>query len=199
MKTEQNNVMDNFKIIKIDDDTISEHAFLLNTKLKDLQAKFIAKISKSQRIFFDNVKKFGKEKVVFGAKYDDTNKAQNLIYDLSAEKNTKPIKIIKDKYGRLFALNTARAVAYLRKYGHDVELKQLPFFLIDFSQNDLVIFDYNGALESQRNLEAVLDSAKRTIMRIENGWRSVGTSYTVGKLEKELFKMLNDNNPYVFE
>jgi hypothetical protein len=160
-----------------------------NVKLADLQSKYIYEINDKTKIFESLSKKTGFEFVVFGAHKDYTLlQKQDNIHFLANEKNTVPIKVVLLPDGRLFCDNTHWALAHLVRFGNDVKLKDLPFFIIDLQKEEPIIADYNGSiLRKESYIKQTITYAQYIKDRVQKGWRPKKTSYTVGNLSNELF------------
>lgn len=182
--------MEEVKIINMNDN----YKNVLNFFLKDIETKYIGKVTAKTKVLLDLGTKFEKPNVLMGShKGKSIFEEQNEILLLANGKNSVPVKIFLLNNGRIFAGNTKWALAYLKRYGDNVKLKEIPFFIVDNKQNQTFVVDYNGSAYSQKQLNKTINTCKKLFDRIENGWRPTENKYTIGMLKNEIFKQ-NDKN-----
>jgi len=180
--------MEKIQIIKMNDN----YKNILNFNLKNVETKYIGKITPKTKILVELGTKFARPNVLLGShKGKSIFEEQEAISFLANGKNSVPVKIFLLKNGRLFAGNTKWAIAYLKRYGNNVKLKQIPFFIVDNRQDVPVIIDYNGSAYSQKQIQKTITSAQKLNERIQNGWRPIENKYTVGMLKEKIFKQIN--------
>lgn len=185
--------MERIQIIEMN----NKYRSFLEKNLKDIEAKYIGKLTQKNKVFVELGQKFEKPDVLMGSHKDNSVfDEQEKILDLANGKNSVPVKIFLLKNDRMFAGNTKWALAYLKRYGDNVKLSQVPVFIVDLREEFPVVVDYNGSAYSQKNILKTVGSAIKLNDRVENGWRPKENKYTVGMLKNHLFKQINKENIY---
>lgn len=163
---------------------------LESIKLKDLECKHTA-LPLKDKIFINLAKNVDYPWAVLGSQRNgsiDYEKQRISIMELEAIE--RPIRIVRDRIGRLWADNTNWTIAYMKKYGQEATLKNVPFYFVDFynteSKNGKL---YKGdiPIESQMDISNILTAAKDIQNRLDKNWRNKEYSFTVMDLFQELY------------
>ena len=185
--------MEKISIIKVN----NAYQDCLETKLKDLETKYMAKITQKTKPLVELGQKFERPNVIFGAHKDKSIfDEQDTVISLANGKNNVPVKIFIFPNKRIFVGNTKWALAYLKRFGDDVKVKQIPFFIVDLSREEPVVCDYKGSVYSQSNIAKSVEEAKKLNDRLQNGWRPYENRHTLGMLKKTLFEQVNKEMIY---
>lgn len=180
--------MENIKIIDMNDD----YKNVLNSFLKDIETKYIGKITPKTKNLIELGTKFERPNVLMGSHKGKSifDEQEEILFYVNG-KNSVPVKIFMLEDGRVFAGNTKWAIAYLKRYGNNVKLKEIPFLIIDNRQKEPIVVDYNGSAYNSKQINKVITTAQKLNERIKKGWRPIENKYTVGMLKDEIFKQIN--------
>lgn len=180
--------MENAKIITMN----NNYKNILNTPLKDVETKYIGKITPKTRALLLLGAKFERPNVLMGSHKNKTifDEQEEILFYANG-KNSVPVKIFLLEGGRIFAGNTKWAVAYLKRYGDNVKLKEIPFFIVDNTKKEPIVVDYNGSAVGQKQIQKTVATSQKLNDRVQNGWRTKEHKYTIGMLKDQIFKQIN--------
>lgn len=185
-------------ILKKYEEYIKSNKDVLDLKLTELECKHILFKNTGTKLFVDLAEKVNYEWVVFGSHRDLAEKDRvqfeiNRINDMSKSKNSRAVRIVKTSNGKYFADNTHWVLAYLKRFGENAKLKDIPFYLVDFCHNVPLIVDINNSvLKNDQDMKNAVNAAGDVEERIEKGWRSKSVVYTIKQFDSEI-KEYEDN------
>lgn len=153
-------------------------------KIKDLECKHIPQVCGKYQVWIDLANKVDYKWVVFGS-HRNTPERDRLsyeierIYDICKSNLQRPIRIVKTSNGLYFSDNTHWSLAYMLRFGKDVKLTQIPFYIVDFSNpNGAVIVDFkNSVIKNEDDIKKAVCAAYDVEARIKKGWRNSHQSY----------------------
>lgn len=95
----------------------------------------------------------------------------------------RPMRVVIDKDKRLWADNTHTCISNIIKFGTNVKVKDVPFYIFDYSRSEPVILNYNNSfVETPENLNNVCKNSLFLIQRINAGIRPKNTSWKIHEL-----------------
>lgn len=151
----------------------------------DLETKHVAYDStQKNKDIIKQGKDVGYDYVLFGThrgKWKDDNERLSFeverIKSMTYSTESRPIKVVIGSSGKIFIDNTHWALAYVLRYGKDVKLNQVPFYIVDFRQNIPQIIDIkNSVIKNDVDITRAVNSAGKIEQRVQKGWRKNNTS-----------------------
>lgn len=171
---------------------------ILELKLGDLECKHILFKSNENKLFVELAEIVDYKWVVFGSHrgLDEKDRMQfeiNRINNMSKSTFSRAVRIVKTSNGKYFVDNTHWALAYLKRLGNNVKLKDIPFYLVDFCHETPQIVDVNETvIKNDEDIKNAVNAAGDVEERIENGWRPNNIVYTLEQFDREV-KIYEDN------
>ncbi len=179
-------------ILKSYEEYISFNKDILNLILSELECKHILCKNFDNKIFVDLALKVDYKWVVFGShrnlKEEDRIPFEiNRIKDMSKSTISRAVRIVKTSNGKYFADNTHWVLAYLKRFGENTKLKDIPFYLVDFSHKVPLIVDVNNSvIKKDEDMRNAVNAAGDVEERIEKGWRPNNVVYVIKQFECEI-------------
>lgn len=183
--------MCNLTIIRADENS-KELKKLLSIKLKELESKHIPYINNKTKILHQNALEIGYTCDIFGShrRYTDLVDEIERIRNMSLTPCLRAVRIVLTSDGKIWSDNTHWTIAYMLRYGSDTQLRKIPFYVVDFSNNIPIVIDYKYTLyDSMTEIRNAVRAAKNIQDRVNAGWRNNKLSYTI----RELAEALLDN------
>lgn len=183
--------MCNLTIIRANENS-KELKTLLSIQLKELESKHIPCVNDKTEMLHQNALQIGYTYDVFGAHRQYTNLLDEMdrIKNMSSTSCLRAIRIVLTSDGKIWSDNTHWTIAYMLRYGLDIQLRDIPFYVVDFCHDIPVVIDYNYTLfDSITEVRNAVRAAKNIQDRVNAGWRNNNLSYTI----KELAIALLDN------
>ena len=116
----------------------------------------------------------------------------NKICEMSKSLNLRPIRIVITSNGKIFVDNTHWAIAYMKRFGQDIKLSDVPFYIVDFNFEKPYIVDVKGTvIKNEQDIKRAVNAAGDVEERIQKGWRPRQISYLLGDFAIELEKQYN--------
>ena len=170
-------------------DTGKKYDAVLNTKLADVEVKHIARIDKSNHHLIDLAQKVGYEWALLGARKEfSVDDARERVEGMSRSWIERPIKIVLTKDGRIWADNTHWSMSYVKKYGKDTLVGDVPFYIVDLRKRKPVIVSYNDSVKQNHDdIIATVKAAQEINKRLGLGWRPEGVYYKLSDLMHEIW------------
>lgn len=159
------------------EDCMNQYLCLFDLKLLDLECKHVAYDCDEYKWYSEQSKKIGYIYYLFGKNNCEQENLRikkqidriNLYKDIELD---RPIKIVISKDGKIWADNTHWTISYILKYGRNVVLKQVPFYIVDFRYNIARLISVNNSvLKSKTDRERTVEKAWYIVDRQENNWR----------------------------
>ena len=98
----------------------------------------------------------------------------------------RPIKIVIASDNKLYADNTHWTCGYVIKYGEDVLVKNVPFYVIDLRTKIIkIISNNNSVIHNEKDIRETIKRALKINKRLKKGWRCEEVNYTMGDLIKD--------------
>lgn len=165
---------------------------IMKFKLKDLECKHI--INTTENPIYNASVHAGYQYVVFGSHRNGTLESENHIINQMANDKCfyRPIRVVLAKDNKLWCDNTHSAIAYLRRYGMEISLCDIPFYLVDVSRNTPIIVSIDQTVIP--NIEAIkksIDCALRINERLDLGVRPGAMKWTIEDLKKDIELLFN--------
>ena len=160
--------------------------------LKNLECKHIANATPENAIWLDLANKVGYEWAIFGShrKMQEEKRLSfeiNRIIEMSKSQNIRPIRIVKTSNDKYFVDNTHWALAMLMSKGKNVKLIEVPFYIVDFTQNQTLLVDVkNSVIDNQEDKLNAINAAYSVEERIKQGWRPKNYTFPLENLYDEL-------------
>jgi hypothetical protein len=172
------------KIIKINKEDLKED--LYNFNLLDLNCKHIAYINSTTQKIFKLSESVGYKWCILGSnRNSDISNEKERIIQMKDSNYRRPIRIIITKDFRMWCDNTHWTISYILKYGKNIKIKDIPFYIINLKED--IIIDFNNlVMIDYEDIHNIISCAKELQTRIDNGWRPCEISYTIGDLMKSL-------------
>jgi len=163
-------------------------------KLVDLESKHVA---------FDNTarnknlielgKKAGYDYVLLGTHRGfNPQRIQfeiNRINEMAVSGHSRPVRIVICSNGKVFIDNTHWALAYIKRYGIDTQLNQLPFYIVDFSGEIPLLVNVNGSvIKNENDMKRAVNAAGKVEQRVQRGWRPESLSSPLKDLHFEIIE-----------
>ncbi len=165
---------------------------VLDLKISELECKHILCENTDNQFFVELAKKVQYQWVVFGShrglKEEERIQFEiNRINDMASSDFCRPVRIVKTDNGKLFADNTHWVLAYLKRFGDNIKLKDIPFYLVDFCHKIPLIVDFNNSvIKNYEDIKNAVNAAGEIEERIEKGWRDDNISYTIQEFCDEI-------------
>lgn len=163
-----------------------EYENLLNRKLTSLECKHIISL-KNKSIYHASVNT-GYEWVVFGSHRNGSLESEEkIINEMTKDNNfNRPIRIVYAKDERLWADNTHTAMAYINRFGENICIKDIPFYLIDIRNEVPVVVSIDNSVKNNLvDIYNAIACAERINKRLDNGVRPLYMSWTISDLKSE--------------
>lgn len=193
-------------IISINNDNITE--YILNIKLGSMLCKHVVKHnfyrenSKAFRLYVES-QKLGYEICNWGLHVGHANDIQyhiNRIVQMEKDNYNPAIRVVVCKYDFcnkpiLWIDNLHSAIKYIRQYGKDVKLKDIPFYLVDICDYEHPIINgYNGSLrESYEDIFGAVSCAYARFNR-SNSRQLIEIGYTLNDFLNDNPKLYTEQN-----
>lgn len=174
---------------------IEPYSELLELNLLDLECKHVMQIdSKLTEELYERGIIAGHSCFVFGSHRNGTMESECKIIESMCDSDFKrPVRIIKDKFGRIWADNTHSVIAYLYRNKFKATLKEIPIYLVDLSRKPYKIVDIdNTVLDSIGDIRNAIACAERINNRIDLGYRPLDLQWTIKDLMQQLGMYPND-------
>lgn len=168
---------------------------LLNMKLIDMRCKHVLNTSSNKKDLqvLNLSTECGYKWCLWGSHSGHSGNTDYHIKKIVDMENcgfTRPVRIVVCSYP--FSPNTKvtwvdnlhTAIYYLRLFGKDLILKEMPFYIVDISEYDDKLYDYQGSLsQSKFDLAGALECAYHRRIR-SNNKELIELNYTVSDLLK---------------
>lgn len=161
--------------------------YFLNKKLIELESKHFVSIEENQELN-ELANKVHYDYAVFGShRHARVSDEKNRILNMKKALCNRAVRIVIDKYGRVWSDNTHWTISYILQLGSDTEIIDIPVYIVDFRQEIPSIVNINNTLfDSTESIIDAIECAKQIQIRVENGWRDLNISYQIKDLIKEL-------------
>ncbi len=94
----------------------------------------------------------------------------NRISNMASSSNNRAIIIVKTNNKKYFSDNTHWTLTYIQRFGNNVKLKDIPFYIVDFTSKKPLIVDYkNSVIKNDEDIQNAINSAKNIERRIKQG------------------------------
>jgi hypothetical protein len=163
-----------------------EYEEILNRELTSLECKHV--VSLKNKNIYDASVNAGYEWVVFGShRKGSLETEEKIILDMTKDaKFNRPIRIVYSKDERLWADNTHTTMAYINRYGENVCLKDVPFYLVDIRGVIPVIASiHNSVSNNFDDIYSAFACSERINDRLDKGVRPIDMSWTIKDLKEE--------------
>lgn len=181
----------NFKIINFEEYVI-QNKEMKNFLLISLECKHIPTFNNNNKIWLNLANKVGYKWAIFGS-HRLMPEEQRLQYEIERVNKmyesaiSRPIRIVKTSNSMYFIDNTHWALAYLKRYGLEVKLIKIPFYIIDFTQKIPLVVDVNNSvIKEEQEIKNAITAANEIETRVLKGWRNNNCSYTLKDFITEL-------------
>ena len=170
---------------------LTEVKALLPLKLISLESKHIAYIDNETTQLHENAISIGYKNHILGSHRSYTNISDELsrIYNMAQTSCLRAVRIVITQDGRLWSDNTHWTLSYLFRYGKDTKLQEIPFYVIDFRNENPTVINYASTLfDSITEIRSAIEAAYSIQVRLNMGWRNNRLRYTIG----DLFSILSE-------
>lgn len=160
---------------------------IMNCKLVDLECKHVVSVLASQ--VYNASVKAGYTNVVLGSHRRGTLESENHIISEMATNDSfnRPVRVVLAKDDRLWCDNTHSTIAYLRRYGEEAHLSDIPFYLVDIRKKVPVVFSVRGSVVPHIcDIKNAIACSLRINERLDLGIRPDTRTWTVGDLKREI-------------
>jgi len=108
---------------------------------------------------------------------------QDRIYvsSMARMRDIRPPKLVLTRCGRLWCDNTHWGLAAMARWGTDVRVGHVPFYLVDLRDSIPVIVRRPLGLMG-RGMELAISNARSIQLRLDMGWRPIDIWFTLGDL-----------------
>jgi hypothetical protein len=115
--------------------------------------------------------------------YQRLDPEQDGIYvaSMARTRDMRPVKLVLTRCGRVWCDNTHWGLAAMVRWGTDVRVDQIPFYLIDLRSSTPVIVGRPLGLMG-RGLALAVSNARSIQRRLDKGWRPIDVRFTMGDL-----------------
>lgn len=176
----------NFRLLENED----IYQTLLNRTLGSLECKHVVSLSaiKIYRLSLH----VGYDWVVFGSHRKGSLESEKLIIDHMANDNrfNRPMRVVYGPDGRLWADNTHTCMAYMKRYGSDTKLKEVPFYVVDVREDIPSVISFNGSVNSSlEDISQAVECSLQIKGRIVNGIRPAELGWTIKDMSEEFDRL----------
>lgn len=164
---------------------------LLTLKLVCLECKHIAFVDQYTYRFHENALDIGYKNDILGSHRTYTNIFDELsrINNMRRSSCLRAIRIVITQDGRCWSDNTHWTLSYLFRYGKDIRLQKIPFYVVGFRNETPKVVDYASTLfDSITEIRNAVEAAHNIQKRLDIGWRPKELNYTIG----DLFSVLTE-------
>lgn len=168
---------------------------LLPLKLVKLECKHIPYVDNKTKELHQNAINIGYDNDIFGSHRIYTNIFDELgrIHNMAQTSCLRAVRIVITQDGRIWSDNTHWTISYLFRYGKDTELREIPFYVIDFRTEIPTVINYSSTLfDSITEIKKAISAAKNIQARLNMGWRNGGLNYTIEDLFLALVGLENE-------
>lgn len=164
----------------------------ITTKLVDVESKHVAFYNDKTRVFFTLSEKVKYGNTILGIHRNATIQSEYFrIVNMSKSICERAVRFVISKDSRIWSDNTHWTLAYLIKYGMDINIMSIPMYILDFRNECPIIFDKNGVVfDSLYDIKSAIASAKRIQERLDKGWRPNNLSYKIDDLITDINAIL---------
>lgn len=165
--------------------TKGKYEWLEEIKLIDLHCKHIMKISLYTKHVFDSAERAFRaqnvpNRVIWGVHRNGTEESErNIIKKMISDNFSRPVRIVIDQFGRVWADNTHTVISWVIRKGVECRLKDIPFYAVDLRETTKII-SINGTVhDSVKEIKTAIACADRIKRLIQFGYRDVGTDWKI--------------------
>ena len=164
---------------------------LLPLKLASLECKHIAYVDNKTSRLHENALEIEYKNDILGSHrtypniFDELSRINNMAQSYCL----RAVRIVITQDGRCWSDNTHWTLSYLFRYGKDTKLQKIPFYVIDFRNENPRVINYASTLfDSITEIRNAIEAAHSIQARLDIGWRTNGLNYTIG----DLFSILSE-------
>lgn len=187
-------------ILKTYEEYIKTNKDVLELNISELECKHILYKNTDTKLFVNLAEKVDYKWVVFGSHRELKKEKRvqfeiNRINEMAKSTTSRAVRIVKTSNGKYFVDNTHWVLAYLKRYGENTKLKDIPFYLVDFYHTVPIIVDVNSSvIKNDEDMKNAVNAAGDVEERIEQGWRPNEIKYTIKQFEEEIAEYEKDFN-----
>ncbi len=188
--------MCNLTIIKANADS-KEVKKLLSIPLRELESKHIPYINDKTKMLHQNAVQIGYTYDVFGSHRSYTSLLEEIerIKNMSSTPCLRAVRIVLTSDGKIWSDNTHWTIAYMLRYGWNTQLREIPFYIVDFCHEIPTVIDYNHALfDSITEIRNAVKAAQNIQDRLNSGWRIGKSSYKIEELATAILEKKHEEN-----
>lgn len=118
---------------------------------------------------------------------------QQYVLRMSKSPNFRPAKYIIDKTGRIWADNTHTSLSILVRHGINATINSANYYFVDLRKGNMIFQPTHLPILSDDIYIEIINNSLKLQQRLDNGWRPLSLSYTIGDL------FLQDNYDRLFK
>jgi hypothetical protein len=111
----------------------------------------------------------------------DPEQDRTYVSSMARMRDMRPTKLVLTRCGRLWCDNTHWGLAAMARWGTDVKVDRIPFYLVDLRGSSPLIIRRPLGLMG-RGLELAVSNARAIQLRLDKGWRPIDIRFTLGDL-----------------
>lgn len=164
---------------------------ILHTKVTDLECKHVVSLLASD--VYNASKKAGYQNVVLGSHRNGTLESESkIIEDMQKDVMfNRPIRVILAKDNRLWCDNTHSAIAYVKRFGTNITIEEIPFYLVDIRAEIPIVISVNKSiLPNVEHIKNAIACSLRINQRIDLGVRPRNMHWNINDLMNDLDSLL---------
>ena len=177
---------------------LKDYEDILNTLVRETECKHYTTLNEETKKYAESAAKVGYEWARFGSHREDTTleDEKNRIFSMEISNVDRPVRFVITSDNKIWTDNTHWVIAYLLRKSKNAKIKDIPFYLVDFTSNKPRIIGYNGSvIDNEEDKERAIDASLDVEKRVQDGWRK-DLPYNILDFVKDLdlYDRLKNNN-----
>ena len=171
---------------------------ILNALVAETECKHYTTLNEETKKYDESAKMVGYEWARFGSHREDSTleDEKNRIFSMENSNVDRPVRFVITSDNKVWTDNTHWVIAYLLRKGKNTKIKDIPFYLVDFTHEIPRIIGYNGSvIDNEEDKARAIDASLDVEKRVRAGWRKK-LPYNILDFVKdlELYNYLKNNN-----
>lgn len=166
-----------------------DYEFLFNKRIVSLECKHITEICEKTNEIYERAVKSGHEWCVLGSHRNGTvDSEKKVITDMMENLNfNRPIRLVITSDGAVWADNTHTVIAYVLRYGEDLFVKEIPFYIVDTRYSiPRIVSVKNTVNDSVSDIKSAIACSERLNARLARGYRPKYLRWNIADLMEQL-------------
>lgn len=158
----------------------------LNLSLKDMMCKHVLKVGEREQRLIEESKLCGYDWCKWGTHSGNTSAEyhKNIINTMIKDNYNHSVRIVRCRYhfsdrDYYWVDNLHSTIKYMKQFGKDITLRDIPFYIIDLTGKDAVVYGYREFFKTDLfSVVGAIESARQRVIR-SNSEKLVSIDYRV--------------------